>query len=93
MYNFAGWFAAPPAAVHARAAELWPCSSIVTDVRICGCGVLGSGCVVAGKVFQGGKIIAGERGDEALTSLVRHLGVTFDDAEYFAPLDRSFNWS
>lgn len=52
----------------------------------------GGDCVYAGEVFQAGKVVGGDRGDKALASLVRHLGVTLGDDGYFAPFDRTFPW-
>ena len=136
MKNFAGWFAAPRAPIHERAAQLWPGAAIVdvhdpfqgvalraVDPHPCieddearfvlefGDPLLrlsqeftaltfvyiemecwGGACLYSGEVFQGGKIVAGERGEKALTRLLQHLGVKLDDGEYFAPLDRSFSW-
>jgi hypothetical protein len=136
MYYFAGWFAAPDAPVHQRAAELWPGAAIASvhdpfhgvalraaDPHPCieddearyvlqfGDPLLrlsqefpavtfvyleaecfGGDCVYAGEVFQAGKVIGCDRGVKALSTLVRHLGVTLDQHGYFAPLDRAFPW-
>jgi hypothetical protein len=52
----------------------------------------GGDCVYAGEVFRAGKVIGGDRGDQALTTLLHHLGVRLGPDKYFAPLDRGFAW-
>jgi len=52
----------------------------------------GGDCLYGGEVFKAGKVIGGDRGDKALSTLLRHIGVTLDANGYFAPLDRTFAW-
>jgi hypothetical protein len=45
-----------------------------------------------GYVCQNGTKVAEDEGDDALTRLMAHLGVTLPANEHFAPFERSYPW-